>query len=103
MWKYCKIRRNGVLPSDPLKTGTNLSKAPYVIATLIGEFKGKLGTKHHLIALANITSSGINLHWWIEQLMKVQADEGFRTGPTFDNKDRLLASMSEYNDVLHFF
>ncbi len=53
--------REGTVPSDPLKTGTDLSNAPYVIATLIGKFKGELGTRHHLLALANVTTLGIEL------------------------------------------
>ena len=59
--KYITLGQNGTLPADPLKPGANFSHYPYVMATLIGEFKGELGTRHHLIALASRTSSGIEL------------------------------------------
>ena len=61
--KHITLGRDGELPDDPLKPGADFSNYPYVIATLIGEFKGKLDTRHHLIALANHTSSGIELHF----------------------------------------
>ncbi len=61
LWMYIEMGRSGTVPPDPLKAGTDLSKAPYVIATLIGEFKGELGTRHHLLALADVTTSGIKL------------------------------------------
>ncbi len=80
LWKYHNLGRGGILPNNPLKTGTDLSKAPYIIATLNGEFKGELGTKHHLIALSSLTSLGIELCWWIEKLMRVRMEEGCWTG-----------------------
>jgi hypothetical protein len=102
MWQYIKLGREGEMPQDPMKTGVDLSRAPHVIVTLIGEFKGKLGTKHHLIALANKTSSGIKLRWWLEQLLKIQEEEGCRTGPAFRCSNRSVGLMSEYDDILHF-
>ena len=63
MWQYIKLSRDGEVPQDPMKIGVDLSRAPHVIATLIGEFKGELGTRYHLIALANETSLGIRLIW----------------------------------------
>ncbi len=53
LWNYINIGRNGVIPPNLLKTGADLSNALHVVAPLIGEFKGELGTKHHLLALAN--------------------------------------------------
>jgi hypothetical protein len=35
LWKYHNLGRDGILPDNPLKTGTDLLKAPYVIVTLI--------------------------------------------------------------------
>jgi hypothetical protein len=49
-----------------MKVGTDLFTAPHVIITLLGEFKGELGFKYHLMSLASTTSSGIKLRWWIE-------------------------------------
>jgi hypothetical protein len=50
MRKYIELGREGKLPGDPLGVGRDLSKAPYVMIALIGEFKGELGTRHHLMA-----------------------------------------------------
>jgi hypothetical protein len=103
MWRYIKLGRDGEVPQDPMKIGVDLSRAPHVIATLIGEFKGELGTRHHLIALANETSSGIRLRWWLEQLLHIREEEGCRTGPAFGNSNRSVGLMSNYDYMLHFF
>ena len=87
LWKYIEMGKDGVMPHEPPKAGTNLSRAPHVIATLIGEFKGELETRHHLLALASITSSGIKLQWWLENLMSIREKEGCRMGPAFGHKD----------------
>jgi hypothetical protein len=103
MWQYIKLGREGEIPQDPMKTGVDLSRAPHVIVTLVGEFKGELGTKHHLIALANKTLLGITLRWWLEQLLKIWEEEGCRTGPAFGCSNGSVGLMSEYDDTLNFF
>jgi hypothetical protein len=45
MWQYIKLGRDGEVPQDPIKIGVDLSRAPHMIATLIGEFKGELGMR----------------------------------------------------------
>ncbi len=103
MRKYIKVGRDGRIPQKPMEVGVDLIKAPHIIVTLIGEFKGELGTKHHLIALASETSSGIKLRWWIEQLIRIRGEEGCKTGPAFGSKDGAVGFMSEYHGLLHFF
>jgi hypothetical protein len=71
--KYVDLGKNGVMPLDPMKDGTDLSGAPYIVIPLIGEFKGKSGARHHLMALASVTRSGIELRGWIEKLMAVRS------------------------------
>jgi hypothetical protein len=70
---------------------------------LIGKFKGELGTRHHLMALASTTSTGVELMWWLEQLIRVREEEGWTKGPAFGNRTGKVALMSEYNAMLHFF
>ncbi len=101
--KYITLGRDGELPDDPLKSGADFTNYPYVLAILIGEFKGELGTRHHLIALASCTSSGIELRWWLEELLRVQEEEGCSSGPAFGHRDGSVALMSEYDNLLHFF
>jgi hypothetical protein len=67
--RHIKIGRDGTLPMEPMKAGIDLSTAPNVIITLLGEFKGELGFKYHLMSLASTTSSGIKLRWWLETLI----------------------------------
>jgi len=103
MWRYIEIGREGTMPEDPMKIGGDLTKAPHIIVTLIGQFKGELGTRHHLIALGSETSSGIKLRWWLEELLRIREEEGCRTGPAFGARDGSVGLMSEYDDLLRFF
>ncbi len=64
------------MPEDPLKPGADFSNYPHIIVTLIREFKGELGTKHHLIVLASWTTSGVELRRWLEELCKRQRAVG---------------------------
>jgi hypothetical protein len=75
--------RDGTMPHDLLKAGTDLSKAPYVLIVLIGQFKGETGMRQHMLALASSTRSGIALRWWIEELIKIREEEGCTHGPAF--------------------
>ncbi len=86
-----------------MKPGLDLSTAPHIFIALLGEFKGELGFKYHLMALASTTSSGIELRWWLETLIKVREEEGCVSGPAFINKDGLVALMREYDEILHYF
>ena len=88
------------MPLDPLKDGAYLSGAPYIIVLLIGEFKGKSRARHHLMALASVTRSGIKPREWIEKLMAVWANEGHRTGPAFGYRNSSVATISESDDIL---
>jgi hypothetical protein len=101
--KHIKLGRDGTLLVDPMKPGTDLSSAPHVFITLLGEFKGELGFKYHLMALASTTSSGIELRWWIETLIKVREEEGCVLGPAFGNADGSVALMREYDEIIHYF
>ena len=101
--KYIELGKTGVMPIDPMKDGTDLSGAPYVIAPLIGEFKGESGARHHLMALASTTRSGIELREWVEKLMAVRAREGHRAGPAFGYRDGSVATIAEYDDILFGF
>jgi hypothetical protein len=101
--KYGALGCEGVLPVEPLTVGRNLSKAPYVMIALIGKFKGELGIRHHLMALASTTTTGIELRWWLEQLLRVREEEGWIKGPAFGSRTGEVALMSEYDAMLHFF
>ncbi len=103
LWRYIDLRQEGKVPQDPMKTGTDLSSAPPVIVKLIGEFKGETGTRHYLISLANVTSSGIKMRCWLEEFMRIKEKEGYKSGPSFDCSNGSLGLMSKYDDILHLF
>jgi hypothetical protein len=101
--KHIHMGRDGTMPLEPMKTGTDLANAPHVIITLLGEFKGELGYKYHLMSLASTTSSGIELRWWLEKLIQIREEEGCLLGPAFGHKDGSVALMREYDALLHHF
>jgi hypothetical protein len=101
--KHIELGRHGVIPNEPMKTGTDLSDAPHIIIPLFGEFKGGLGYKYHLTALASTTQSGIKLRWWMEKLIKVRQSKNCTNRPGFGNKDGSVALMREYNKILQSF
>ncbi len=72
-------------------------KLLHVTICLLGNFKGKTGVDHHLIAVANKTSSGLSPLWWMEKLVAMCVDEGWFDGPAFAMPDGLLVVSPDYN------
>jgi hypothetical protein len=101
--KNINMGKNGVMPSDPMKVGVDLSNAPYVFLAMLGEFKGETGIRRHIVALASYTMLGIELRWWIEKLISIREKEGCLSGPAFGYSDGSVAAMSEYDSILHRF
>jgi len=95
--------REGVMPADPLKPGVDLSNAPHIHIALMGQLKGEHGVRQHLIAIASVTKSGIDVRWWIESLLKVREKEGCDHGPAFGYADGTPAALSEYDGILHHY
>ena len=98
--RHIHLGRGGSVHVYPMKAGINLSNTLHVIITLLGEFKGELGYKYHIMSLVNTTVSGIELRWWIEKLIEVREEEGCITGPALRHEDGLIALMWEYNKIL---
>ena len=55
------------------------------------------------MSLGSTTTSGIELRWWIETLIRIREEEGCITGPAFGHKDGSVALMREYNGILQHF
>jgi hypothetical protein len=55
------------------------------------------------MSLASTTTSGIELRWWFETLIRIREEEGCITGPAFGHKDGTVALMREYDDILQHF
>ena len=101
LWKHIAIGRDGVMPAEPMKPNVKLERAPHVILALLGELKGELGTRHHQLALASVTTSGIKLRSWIERLLEVRKREGHTSGPAFGDSSGTVGLLSEYDGMLH--
>jgi hypothetical protein len=95
--------RDGILPDNPLRTGTNLTGVPHVVAVLIGRFKGESGVHHHMLNLASTSSLGISLRWWLEKLIQIRQEEGCQHGSAFGYSNGTVASLHEYDGILHHF
>ena len=103
MRKHVEKGRTGVIPAG-LNKSTVLKeedclRLPHVTICLLGKFKGEMGVDHHLITVANETSSGLCPRWWIEKLLEVCENEGRFDGPAFATPDGQLASSTDYDAV----
>ncbi len=103
MRKHLHEGKFGVVPvglnKSTVVTEEICRKLPHVMICLLGKFKGETGVDHHLIVLANETSSGLRPRWWMEKLVEVCDYEGRRDGPAFASANGLLASSPDYDAV----
>lgn len=80
LWEYIEVGRQGSILGNPLKVGVSLATAPHVVIILLVlgkfKFKGESGAHRHQVALASTTQSGIEVRWWMEQLLEVRQQEG---------------------------
>lgn len=93
--------RGGVIPQK-LKENFDEEVAeslPHVVVALLGKVKGETGEDTHQIGLASTTRSGIEVRWWIEELVRVGLAEGRRSGPAFAYPDGRLIASSEFNAI----
>ena len=101
--KHLHLGKHGVMPEKPLDRGTDLFDAPHVHLAMIGKFKGENGVREHLVPVASESMSGLKVRWWIEKLIEIRESEGCTSGPAFGHMNGQLASMTAYNDILHYF
>jgi hypothetical protein len=103
MHKHVAKGRFGEIPAG-LNKSTVLKeedclRLPHITICLLGKFKGETGVDHHLITVANETSSGLRPRWWIEKLLGVCEYEGRFDGPAFASPAGRLASSTDYDAV----
>ena len=101
MRKHMAKGRTGVVPTGLSKTTIlteeDCLRLPHVTICLLGKFKGETGVDHHLITVANETSSGLKARWWVEKLLEVCEYEGRFDGPAFASPNGQLASSPDYD------
>lgn len=56
---FIDLGRDGTVPTQPMKWGTDLTNAPHVFYAFLGKFKGELGFDQHLVAVVSNTQSGL--------------------------------------------
>jgi hypothetical protein len=104
MQKHISKGKDGTIPVG-LNRSTVLTEEvclqlPHVTICLLGKFKaGETGVNHHLIKVANETSSGLCPRWWMEKLITVCKYERRFDGPAFATPGGVLASSPDYNSV----
>ena len=101
--KHFSKGKFGVVPKginrSTVMTEEACLKLPHITVCLLGKFKGETGVDHHLITVANKTSSGLRPWWWLEKLVEVCEYKGRRDGPAFATPYGCLASSPDYNAV----
>ena len=87
-----------------INEGTDKATSPHVVVCLMGRFKGETGERNVLLPFASVTTSGIKIRWWIEQLVQVLVLEGRsegNPGPAFCDKEGFVLPARVFNTAFH--
>lgn len=102
--KHLRRGRRGSVPSGYSISSTfteeEISNLPHVVICLFGEFKAETGTDYHMVIAANVTTSGLEVRWWLEKLVEVCEQEGRKEGPVFLDEDHKLGCLLDYDALL---
>ena len=74
---------------------------PHVVAPLLGRFKNEVGERYHLVLLTPVTSSGIQMHYWLELLIEAREHKGRVRGPAFCVQDGKAEYSRVYEACFH--
>ena len=72
----------------------------YVIIPLLGKIKGESNDAAHLIPCVPVTSSGIDMKYVLERLIKAKESLGLRDGPAISEETGKLLESREIDDML---
>jgi hypothetical protein len=70
---------------------------PHVVICLFGKFKAETGTDYHMMNVANVTTSGLMVRWWVEKLVEVCKNEGRTMGQAFADARGRIGSSLDYD------
>lgn len=73
----------------------------HVVAPLLGRFKNEIGEKYHLILLAPLTKSGIQMRYWLKELVDARFREGRTRGPALCDEKGNVSYSSVYEPSFH--
>ena len=96
--KHLAEGRDGVMPNNPLSSTDSVLR-PYVVCPLLGNFKGELGFRCHMLPLASTTRSGFELRRWMERLVILREEEGCVTGPAFGDHLQKLPPLRDFDEM----
>ena len=68
---------------------------------LVGKLKGSGQVKRHILRSVKVTSSGINVNWWMTYLRQVVELNGRNRGPVFTDKDGFVWTSVTINEMFH--
>ena len=74
---------------------------PHVVAPLLGRFKGETGERYHMLALPNVTKTGIEIRKWLEAVVVARESEGRSHGPAFCDAMGLPVESGVYEATFH--
>jgi hypothetical protein len=79
----------------------NEGTSDYLIITLLGKVKGEAHDRCHLIPCVRVTSSGIDVSHWINQLIELKKNQGFTSGPAISDEYGKVLPTRAIDDMLH--
>jgi hypothetical protein len=74
---------------------TRMNKHDHVVIPLLGQFKGELNSRYHLIPLAVSTNSGLLVKRWVHRLIEIRR-RARTAGPAFCDKNGQVIETSAY-------
>jgi hypothetical protein len=70
----------------------------HVVVALLGRFKGETCECYHLMAIVDVTKSGLEPRKWIGHLIELYKERGITHGPLFRNSSGQRARAGEFED-----
>lgn len=102
--KHLPTGKDGIIPGKALTTKLMTEKEarnlPQVCIFTLGKFEGVTGERYHSIIVANESTSGLRLRFWLEKSMEVCHNKGRTSGYAFNNSDGSRPSPTEYNAIV---
>ncbi|GFH49897.1 hypothetical protein CTEN210_06373 [Chaetoceros tenuissimus] len=82
--------------------GLNRGDLSHFAIPLMGEFKNELGTRNHMMVVAQNTRSGLPVETWLTRLVQVLTSDGLSTtvGPAVCNKEGYVLCSADFNSEL---
>ena len=79
----------------------NSERNGLIAIPLTGKLKGTGRVQKHVLRSVKMTSSGINMEWWIQLLRRTAIVVGATRGPAFCDEDGFVWDLVIINEMLH--